>query len=231
MNIKGVSEMKLNKTEIDLLAQDVRNNINQTLDITKFTLTASCLLLGFAFSNIVNAGILTPVICLLPIPLIITAIEMIFNRRTNIMRKATYLRKYGGKQYRWELFLRGLRDEITNDKQSNVKNSKSSFTKTILIMLFVMCFICILSSIGFIVYDYACLDILEQSKICVKKFYKDPIVYISGAVAILIFIYSLIKWNKIETILMGGDYEKEVFEKWDIVESELKNNKSKDIGR
>lgn len=231
--------MKLSKIELDLLAQDVRNNINQTLDITKFTLTASCLMLGFAFSNTDKAGSLIPVICLLPIPLIIAAIEMIFNRRTNIMRKATFLRKYGGKDYKWELFLKGLRNEIQKKPVNEISllnriatifignKSKSSFTKTIFKMLIIMCYICILSSIGFIVYYYVCSDLSENSNACFNNYYKDPFVYISAVVAILVFIYSIIKGIKIDSILMGGDAENKAFEKWDKVESELMKSNPK----
>ena len=86
--------MELTNTEIQLLSEDIRNNINQTLEITKFSIAASCVILGFGLSNFQERGLLAPLICLLPIPVITVAIEMIFNRRRNIMRKATFLCVY-----------------------------------------------------------------------------------------------------------------------------------------
>jgi hypothetical protein len=131
--------MNLKNTEIDLLANDVRENIKQTLEITKFSITASSALIGFGLSGIANQGILSALICLLPIPIIIAAIEMIFDRRSNVMKKATFLRMFGGENYVWELFLRKQRVKHLKEQEEKQKRDieDSSFTKKNCVVIFI----------------------------------------------------------------------------------------------
>jgi hypothetical protein len=215
--------MNLKHTEIDLLANDVRENINQTLEITKFSITASSALIGFGLSGITKQGILSAFICLLPIPIIIAAVEMIFNRRSNVMKKATYLRVFGGKDYVWELFLREQRERH--------KKEGSSFTRTLIKMLKAVTFISIIASI-----------ILLCTSAITKGYYKgawpighiieDPSKFFPLIVTSIIFasiagiFFLILQFFKktelnIENVLMGGDAEELMAEKWINIEKNL----------
>ncbi len=210
--------MKLNKIEIQLLAEDIRNNINQTIEITKFSITASCAFLGFGLSNAGNQGIIASLICLLPVPILTAAIEMILNRRLNIMRKATFLRKYGGNDYVWEKFLRGLR-EIKNDP-STAKKDEQSFTKTLLNTLLASIKISFIVSV--LVLLYRSTNMIEKSIPELITAVSCFIIIISTAIFFKKYLYK--KWNNVEQFLMGGEAEDKIADNWAFVEDKLIKN-------
>jgi len=210
--------MKLSKIEIQLLTEDVRNNINQTLEITKFSIAASCVLLGFGLGNFEGKGFLASLICLLPIPILAAAVEMVFNRRINIMRKATFLRNYGGDDYVWEAFLRQLRV----NKKEHTSKSDRSFTKTLLRMLLGMSLLSLAAAI--VLFSSRIMDPEFNNLLSRSASQKIEIIFtllfliVAG---IFSCTYFCRKWKEVDSILMGGDAEQANAKDWKKVEKQV----------
>ena len=128
---KKSNGLVLEDFEIKILCDQIENNIKQTLDIAKFSITASCALIGFGLSFFTtsqsNIGFL---IFLLPLVILYSAHQMILNRRYAIMQKASYLRAFAKGKYWWELFIQKLRTYETKTKYK-----KSSFYIPIMISI------------------------------------------------------------------------------------------------
>ncbi len=202
--------MKIENDEMQLLTEDIRFNINQTLEITKFAITASTALIGLSFTIFGMNTIFSPLICLLPIPILMAALEMIFNRRSNVMKKATFLRACPNVNNQWEKCLYYFRKN---------KNDKSSFTKTLFLMLFIMAILCSFASI--IIELYLLKSIVNFQKHLLGIGFSHCFVVTLIAVSILLtIIYFIVKWIKIDNVLMGGKAEEKMFQTWVKIDKE-----------
>jgi hypothetical protein len=211
--------MKLDTKEIELLAEDIRNNINQTIEIAKFSITGASLLLGYSLSRFNDSPISSGIMCLLPIPILLAAVEMIINRRQNIMEKSTFLRRFGNTNYIWELFLREYRRKQT---------VRSSFTKTIINMLKCMVWICILFSvlISIVVFFKH-----SPSTFFPRIFALDKSALVSlfmftvlAIVTISMWVYFHKKQNNVNSVIMGTDNEDKTFDTWGEVRTDVKGS-------
>jgi hypothetical protein len=222
--------MILETDEIKILAEDVKENINQTLDITKFAVTASCTILGFSFAGIVTKNMLSPLICILPIPILCVALEMILNRRLNIMKKATFLRRFGGNKYRWEKYLYYKR--ITKEGEATTKDS---FTRTLYVTLLTIALVSIIAAvvmeIGPLILLWKCLKTHSFCDIahsyCDIKNGSDTflnwIVFGLMLTTILFSIYYFVSRGfKLKEVQMGGSSEERMFRNWSDVEETLR---------
>ncbi len=204
--------MKLSKIEIELLAEDVRNNINQTLDIAKFSIAASCALVGLGLGNIEKEAMMASLICLLPFPILIAAVEMIFNRRRNIMKKATFLRLHGKEHYQWELSLYKLRKYKKN--RNRKKEAGESFTRTVLNLFLAIYIMSAAAAIVMFFYGYS--HVATSDKIC-KMSLVGLLIIVAVTVAGLRFRSA---YKNVEQVLMGGDAEDDAAAAWKISENE-----------
>lgn len=193
--------MKLKKKEIELLADDIKNNINQTIEITKFSLTAATAILAFAASRN-NVDLFSALGCLLPIPILMIAITMIINRRQNVLEKATFLNIFGGSDYVYELFLSTLRHEKLR--------KPTSFSITLFKMLIVMIFISVI--LALIITLYAVFIPADKIQPITCDHLTSHLHYlILGVILILMFIgcfvYSKYVLNQLRQVLMGPNIQ------------------------
>jgi 8-oxo-dGTP diphosphatase len=198
-NARQIHSMHLEKSEIALLREEVLKDIGQTVDVTKFGVTTATAIIAAGLALYGHNPEVAGFVFLLPLLLLAMTVEILINRRRNVMNKATYLRAFAHENFKWETYLREFR-------RREESKEKSSHYKTLLnIILLTGALACSLSLGAFWVVapdpaEYPALMAVGR--------------WISAGATITWIIYCL--WKKLgaKRILLGSKQEDNVHERW-----------------
>jgi hypothetical protein len=127
--------MALSDIEVTCLRNELIKYEDQIVDLTKFAITASSILLGFGLSQ---SGPAAGFIVLVPLVVIAPLLQLMLNRHLNIVRVATYLWAFAGESFRFEERLWKFRKDSVLPRGSFATGTRG--------LLLMIGFVCILLS-------------------------------------------------------------------------------------
>jgi hypothetical protein len=176
--------MSLSSTEISSLRTELVRYSDQMLDLVKFAVTATSVLIGFGLSA---EDPTDGYIVLVPLLILASSFSLAMNRRQNIVRIATYLRAFAGEEFEYESRLWQLRQRRDLPWVS--------YQLTTLQVFIITGFICVILSF---------LLLIDQGLLLL----------IPGVAGLMWIGFSITQWRMSRRILMGGGLDRILFSAW-----------------